>query len=107
MSGMGITFLEAFRRKKLRFFNPAQCRKRRLSVCGLTAIPAFLLHYSQISVVFNVEGWESFQNHTVWPKKVHFPLYFADFFDRSAATAYKNPLRLSKNGHFFVSDATT
>ena len=40
-------------------------------------------------------------------KKTHFPPYFADFFDRSAATAYKNPLRLTKNGHFFVSDATT
>jgi hypothetical protein len=45
--------------------------------------------------------------HAVWPKKAHFPPYFADFFDRSAATAYKNPLRLAKNGHFFVSDATT
>jgi hypothetical protein len=40
-------------------------------------------------------------------KKAHFPPYFADFFDRSAATAYKNLLRLAKNGHFFVSDATT
>jgi hypothetical protein len=37
----------------------------------------------------------------------HFPPYFADFFDRSAATACKNLLRLAKNGHFFVSDATT
>jgi hypothetical protein len=36
-----------------------------------------------------------------------FPPYFADFFDRSAATACKNLLRLAKNGHFFVSDATT
>jgi hypothetical protein len=40
-------------------------------------------------------------------KKAHFPPYFADFFDRSAAMAYKNPRRLAKNGHFFVSDATT
>ena len=40
-------------------------------------------------------------------KKAHFPPYFADFFDRSSATAYKNPLRLTKNGLFFVSDATT
>ncbi len=45
--------------------------------------------------------------HAVWPKKAHFLPYFADFFDRSAATAYKNPRRLAKNGHFFVSDATT
>ena len=45
--------------------------------------------------------------HAVWPKKAHFLPYFADFFDRSAAMAYKNPLRLAKNGHFFVSDATT
>ncbi len=40
-------------------------------------------------------------------KKAHFPPYFADFFDRSEAMACKNPLRLAKNGHFFVSDATT
>ncbi|MEY3194588.1 MAG: hypothetical protein RIQ78_685, partial [Bacteroidota bacterium] len=33
--------------------------------------------------------------------------YFAGFFDCSAATAYKNPLRLAQKGHFFVSDATT
>jgi hypothetical protein len=45
--------------------------------------------------------------HAVWPKKAHSPPYFADFFDRSAATAYKNPLRLAKNDHFLVSDATT
>jgi hypothetical protein len=45
--------------------------------------------------------------HAVWPKKAHFPPFFADFFDRNAATAYKNPLRLAKNSHFFVSDATT
>jgi hypothetical protein len=45
--------------------------------------------------------------HAVWPKKAHFPPYFADFFDRGAAMAYKNPRRLAKNGHFFVSDATT
>jgi hypothetical protein len=29
------------------------------------------------------------------------------FFDRGAAMAYKNPLRLAKNDHFFDSDATT
>ena len=45
--------------------------------------------------------------HAVWPKKASFTSYFAYFFDHSAATAYKNPLRLAKNGHFFVSDATT
>ncbi len=43
----------------------------------------------------------------VWPKKAHCPPYFADFFDRSAATACKNLLRLTKNDHFFVSEATT
>ena len=43
-----------------------------------------------------------------WPiDLILLPPYFADFFDRSAATAYKNPLRLAKNGHFFVSDANT
>ena len=43
----------------------------------------------------------------VWPKQGHFSLYFADFFDRSAATACKNLLCLAKSSHFFVSDATT
>ena len=43
--------------------------------------------------------------HAVWPKKAHFLPYFADFFDRSAATACKNLLCLAKNGHFFASDA--
>ena len=42
----------------------------------------------------------------VWPKKSHFPPYFAIFFDRSAATVCKKSLRLAKNGSFFVSDAT-
>jgi hypothetical protein len=39
--------------------------------------------------------------------KVRFPPSFADYFDRIAATACKNLRRLAKNGHFFVSDATT
>jgi hypothetical protein len=34
-------------------------------------------------------------------QKVHFPPYFTHFFDRSAATAYKNPLRLAKMVTFF------
>jgi hypothetical protein len=37
----------------------------------------------------------------------HFLPDFARFFDRSAATVSKNWLCLAKNGHFFVSDATT
>jgi hypothetical protein len=45
--------------------------------------------------------------HAFWPQKAHFSPYFAHFFDRSAATAYKNQFRLAKNSHFFVSDATT
>jgi hypothetical protein len=40
--------------------------------------------------------------HAVWPKKAHFPPYFTDFFDRIAATACKNLLRLAKNGHFLT-----
>ena len=44
--------------------------------------------------------------HAVWPKKAHFPPYFAYFFDRSAAIASKNPLRMTKNGRFFVSNST-
>jgi hypothetical protein len=37
----------------------------------------------------------------------HFPAYFAVFFGRNAAAACKNLFCLAKNGHFFVSDATT
>jgi hypothetical protein len=41
------------------------------------------------------------------PKRPIFRPISQIFFDRSAAVAYKNPIRLAKNGHFFVSDATT
>jgi hypothetical protein len=39
-------------------------------------------------------------------KKYCFASYFADFLDRGDATASKHQLRLAKNRHFFVSDAT-
>jgi hypothetical protein len=41
------------------------------------------------------------------PKRPIFRHTSQIFVDRSEATANKNPLRLAKNGHFFVSDATT
>jgi hypothetical protein len=39
-------------------------------------------------------------------QKDPFSVLLRSFFDRSAATAFKNPLRLANNGHFFVTDAT-
>jgi hypothetical protein len=41
------------------------------------------------------------------PKRPIFRPTSQIFVGRSEATAYKNPLRLAKNGLFFVSDATT
>jgi hypothetical protein len=40
------------------------------------------------------------------PKRPIFRHTSQIFFYRIAATLYKNPFRLAKNGHFFVSDAT-
>jgi hypothetical protein len=42
-----------------------------------------------------------FKWYAVWSKKAHFPPFCADFFHRSETKAYKNQLRLTKNGHFF------
>jgi hypothetical protein len=53
--------------------------------------------------LFWVNGWVA----RCLAQKGPFHILLRSFFDRSAATACKNPLRLAKNGHVFVSEATT
>jgi hypothetical protein len=70
-------------------------------VC-FSVLPSYFTQYSLLNTFCNWLG-----GTLSGPKSPVFRHTSHIFFDRSAATACKNLLRLAKSGRFFVSDATT